>query len=99
MFKHVAAFKLATDDPQLKMRQAREFADLIAGLQGQVPGLVSIDVGIDIGRIGTHFDVVLISTHESYEALEAYQAHPKHQVVIEHGNRIVAERAIVDFEA
>ena len=98
MFKHVAAFKLATDDLLLKSQQAKEFAELIAGLEGQVPGLVSLEVGIDVGRVGTHYDVVLTSTHVSYEALEAYQAHPMHQVVIEHGNRIVSDRAIVDFE-
>jgi hypothetical protein len=98
MFKHVAAFKLATDDPELKSTQAKEFADLIAALVGQVPGIVSMEVGIDLGRIDTHYDVVLTSTHESYETLEAYQAHPKHQAVIAHGNRIVSDRAIVDFE-
>lgn len=98
MFKHIAAFKLATEDPQVKAEQAQEFAQLIASLEGQVPGLVSMEVGIDVGRIGTHYDVVLTSTHESYQALEEYQAHPRHQVVIEHGKRIVAERAIVDYE-
>ena len=97
MFKHVAAFKLAETDPQLKAEQLKEFAQLIADLEGQVAGLMSMEVGIDVGKVGTHFDLVLTSTHESYQALEEYQAHPKHKVVIEHGNRIVAERAIVDF--
>ena len=98
MFKHVAAFKLLTDDAELKRQQAEEFAGLIQALHGQVPGLMSMEVGIDAGRIGSHFDVVLTSTHESYADLEAYQAHPRHQAVIEHGNRIVSERAIVDYE-
>jgi hypothetical protein len=63
-----------------------------------VPGLMSMDVGIDAGKIGSHFDVVLTSTHESYADLEAYQAHPLHVEVIEFGKTIVSARACVDYE-
>ena len=64
-------------------RTAQENAILLkAGLEamrGLIPGMTSLDVGIDTRRRANSFDVVLICGFESAEALEAYHDHPAHE--------------------
>ena len=66
-------------------------------LDGKIPGLISIDAGTDINRSGAAWDVVLISEHESKEALETYQAHPDHVEVKNFIGSVAAERVVVDY--
>lgn len=98
MIVHNIAFKLAATDPVLRAEQTAEFARRIRSLEGKIPGLRSITVGTDLGHIDEHYDLVLISTHDNYQDLEDYQAHPLHGEVIAYGKTIVASRACVDYE-
>lgn len=98
MIVHNIAFKLAETDAGVRAEQASEFARRILSLEGKIPGLRAISVGTDVGRIAEHYDLVLVSHHDSYEDLEAYQAHPLHVEVIEYGKAIVSARACVDYE-
>ena len=75
MFKHVAAFKLATDDAELKGQQAKEFAELIQNL-GAIPGLISMEVGIDRESRLSFTTSCSPRPMNRLQALEAYQAHP-----------------------
>lgn len=70
----------------------------LEGLTGRVPGLATLAVGIDVGRIDGHWDLALVATHPSDDDLELYQAHPLHREVLDHGGTIIADRACVDFE-
>lgn len=98
MIVHNVAFKLAEADKDLRAEQAAEFARRILAMEGKIPGLLGVSVGIDVGLIDGHYDLVLISKHETYADLEAYQADPLHGEVIAFGKTIVAERAAVDYE-
>lgn len=98
MIIHNIAFKLATDDPALKQEQAAEFKRRIEAMVGIVPTLKSLSVGLDAGRADSHYDLVLVSTHDTFADLDAYQAHPLHVAVIEYGKTIVSGRACVDYE-
>ncbi len=66
MIRHVIMWKLkeGTDAEVIKKE--------LEGLNGQIPGLLSLEVGIE------EDDAVLISDHESWEALETYAKHPLH---------------------
>ncbi|MCU0773635.1 MAG: Dabb family protein [Ideonella sp.] len=46
-----------------------------------VPGIVEWEVGIRQPGLDASVDVVLVSTFDSREALEAYQNHPHHKAV------------------
>ncbi|ASC85734.1 Dabb family protein, partial [Pseudomonas fragi] len=48
------------------------------GLAGLIPGLLKIEVGVDVSRIDYACDVVLYSEFDSHEALAAYATHPEH---------------------
>ena len=84
-------------------RTAQENAiRLKAGLEtmrGRIPGMTSLDVGIDTRRRANSFDVVLICDFESAEALEAYHDHPAHEAVKPLVQAVRDETIVVDYPA
>lgn len=100
MIKHIILWRLRSE---LSAAEKREKAVAIKqgleGLQGQVPGLISIHVQID-GRLETsNADIMLDSTLESYEALKGYAVHPAHVAVADGVVRPNTElRTCLDYE-
>lgn len=71
----------------------------LEGLKGQIEGLEEIEVGINFNASENAYDVVLNSLLTSKEALEGYQANPKHLAVANDLVRQVAiSRVVVDYE-
>ena len=50
-------------------------------LNGRIPGLLLLEIGVDTSGIDYACDVVLYSEFESQEALDAYATHPEHMRV------------------
>lgn len=98
MIVHVVAFRMSAADAETRRSDATAFSARLRALEGQIPGLLSIEVGIDLGHLSDHADMVLTSKHASYPDLEAYQAHPLHTEVAAYGRTVVAERITVDYE-
>jgi quinol monooxygenase YgiN len=97
MIKHIVMWRLdeqAGDkaDNALRLKQSLE------GLNGKIPGLLRLEVGIDFSREGESSDVVLYSEFESQQALDAYQKHPAHADVVPFVKAVRAERRVVDYE-
>ena len=74
-----------------------EMALKLESLVGVIPGLVSLEVGRDLGDSDANWDVVLVSEHESADALEVYQKHPAHLDVAAWVKQHVSARAAVDY--
>ncbi len=49
----------------------------LESLAGQIPGLLHIEVGLDISDSESSADVALYSEFEDLAALQAYQTHPR----------------------
>jgi len=67
-------------------------------LTGKIPGLNSLQVGINENETSSAFHICLITEHPSWEALKAYQEHPLHVEVGSFVKEVSKERAVVDFE-
>jgi len=65
---------------------------------GKIPGLLTIEVGIDFCNSEASFHMVLYSEFESREALEGYRIHPEHLAVIPLVHTAAVDRAVVDYE-
>jgi hypothetical protein len=99
MVKHVVMWKLKDfAENGDKIANARRIKQELESLRGRVPGLVHLEVGINIDTSSAAFDVVLLSEFESPTALSAYQAHPEHVRAAEFIGRVRQERIVVDFE-
>lgn len=96
MIRHIIMWKLR-DTPN-KHANAVRIKQLLESLRGRIPGLLRVEVGIDIGASEKSVDVVLLSEFSDAAALETYQRHPLHvQMKPEIGN-MTAEWRVVDHQ-
>jgi len=86
-------WKLKNKDDASQVKQRLE------ALDGVIPSLRYLEVGIDINGTEAAADVVLITEFEDEAGLDAYQAHPEHQAVLPFMKSVVAARTVVDFVA
>lgn len=76
MIKHVVVWKIK--DPAQKAAHAKAVKRALEALRGHIPGMLAIEVGIDLGYDAQADDVVLYAEFENRDALDAYQSHPLH---------------------
>ncbi len=87
-------FKLKDRSPGAIARAA----EVLGGLEGKVPVIRKIDVGVDVLRSGRSYDIALSVRLDSLSDLEAYQAHPEHVKVAEYIASVRESVAVVDYE-
>jgi len=99
MIKHIVMWQVNAVDGGSKEETARVIKAGIDGLQGEIPGLLRIEGGVDFNRSEMAYDVVLYSEFESRAALDAYQTHPAHEkfgLLMRAGRS--GPRVVVDYE-
>ncbi len=97
MVKHMIIWKIKDE---IENKQAAKEAIKVAleGLVGTIDGLLEMHIHID-GFECSAGDLMMDSTLESKEALEAYQKHPAHQAVANGIVRpAVCQRLSFDYE-
>jgi hypothetical protein len=98
--KHIVLWRLK---PEAHGRpaadNARAIKQKLEALRGRIPGLLTIEVGLDFSRADNSCDLALYSEFESRAALDAYQAHPEHKAVMPFILEARSERHLVDYEA
>lgn len=76
---------------------AAEGARRLRGLEGVVPTLKAIEVGVDELGSGRSWDLCLITRFDDMAGMEAYQVHPAHQEVVGWLKPRIREAAAVDW--
>ncbi|MEM5947683.1 Dabb family protein [Spirochaetia bacterium 38H-sp] len=98
MIKHIVMWKLNNDnDKETALAEARQ---KLLSLRNSLPAelLSSIEVGINSDKgTGSH-DIVLITEHNNWEALQGYQNHPEHLKIAAYVKENLSQRSCVDFE-
>lgn len=98
MVKHIVMWKLKEEaHGNDKVTNARLIKERLEALNGQISGLIRLEVGIDFLGEG-NLDVVLCSELENRKALDTYQNHPLHQALLPFIKEAVIERKAVDYE-
>ena len=82
--------------PLLTVRGVNTYYGNILALKGVVPSIGEISVGPDVVG-GSNWDVALVADFADQAALDAYQTHPDHQIVVAYVRSVVADRVAVDF--
>lgn len=93
MVKHVVMYKLKEEAKD----KADELIEKFLSMNGRIEGLVSVTSGKDFKKEGRSYDVALICTLESPEALEKYAVHPVHLPILAYAKTIVERSHSVDF--
>ena len=98
MIRHTVHFTLVATDPDERAAALAGITDRLEALVGVVPGLHSLTISGDIGRLDDNADVILVSDHDDNAALEAYQVHPAHVEAAAYVRSVISGRSTVDFE-
>ena len=100
MIRHIVMWKLKDEALGLqKPALAVELKKRLEALPSRVPGILALEVGLNVVEGETSRDVVLVSTFDSLATLKAYNEHPAHQEVVAFVKQVVEERRAVDFQA
>lgn len=95
MIRHVFMWKIAPG------ADVQQIFRILNTLPKKCPGIVGWELAshqAEPNPNGDPWDGVLISDHESWEALDTYTKHPYHAEVVQQLLPLFKERAVVDFE-
>jgi heme-degrading monooxygenase HmoA len=99
MIKHLVFWRLLPSaNGNDSATNARQIKERLEALNGKLPGMAKLEVGIDVSKSEESADVALYSEFESKEALAAYLAHPEHKAVVPFILAARSERRVVDYE-
>lgn len=99
MVKHIVFWTFGPEADERSVRDtALEMRSRLEALNGRIPGLLSLEVGLDFSRGARSADVALHSEFSDRQALETYQTHPEHMAVAGYIGALGLERHVVDYE-
>lgn len=95
MFTHIVFFKL-NDPTPVNVEKAK---NILLGMEGNIPQLKYLEVGVDILHTERSYDLALITRFECKNDMDAYQVHPYHvNEVIANLRPMLKGSAAVDYE-
>ena len=95
MYVHMFAFRWK---PEVTPEQKKRALVEIAGLQGQVPGLLETHVGTNLSTRGKGYELGGVMKFADKHSLDSYGLHPVHQNLLAWLMPLI-EPIEVDFEA
>jgi len=81
------------------VEKIQEAVGVLRGLEGVIPSLRGLEVGVDVVRSGRSYDIALVARFDDLEGLDAYRTHPGHVKVIEYIDGVKESVVAVDFES
>lgn len=95
MIKHIVCFKLKDNS----LEECEKAANILKSMDGNVPLLRSIEVGVDFLHSPRSYDIILQVTLDDAKALDEYQKNEYHCSVVKKHMHSVAETSIaIDYE-
>jgi hypothetical protein len=96
MITHIVLFKLS--DPKPEIIAATH--DLLLSMDGKVPQLRHLEVGLDLVRSERSYDLALVTRFDSLDELRAYQVDPYHAgTILPHMRSVCSAIVAVDYES
>jgi hypothetical protein len=99
MIKHIVMWNVRGDTPEQKREAALFLKSRFEDLDGRIPGMQRLEVGLDTSGVDYACDVVLYTEFDTQEALDAYAIHPEHLRVRKEIGDLRIARYQVDYPA
>jgi hypothetical protein len=93
MITHIVLFKLKDSSSE----SVEATAQVLRNMEGKIDVLRHLEVGINVFHSERSYDIGLVTKFDSMEALQAYQVHPVHKLVIEHITSVREASVSVDY--
>lgn len=95
MIKHIVCFKLENPTAELLAKTK----DILLSMEGKVPEVCSVEVGLDLLHSPRSYDVILQVVVDDLTALDSYQKDPYHcDVVKTHMHAVASSSIALDYE-
>jgi hypothetical protein len=94
MIRHVVFFKFKQGIGEEKIVDLEKS---LAALPPEIPEILSYEFGRDEVRSERSYDLALVSTFNDLDAMQHYQKHPDHQLVLKKVNDLCESVLAVDF--
>lgn len=78
MIRHIVMWQLRGDSAAERAASRAQVKQAFESLRGRIPGMLSLEVGLDSSGVDYACDVVLVTDFDSPAALAAYAVHPEH---------------------
>lgn len=98
MIKHIVFWRLNGDSAERRFTQAGAIKTALESLNGRIPGLLHLEVGIDFSGDADCSQVALYAEFADRDALAGYHHHPAHLAVAPLVKDSRTERRVVDYE-
>ena len=95
MITHVVLFKFKSETTAAEIQN---LAEGLGGLPQLIDEIREFRFGADVIQSERSYDLGLVSSFEDLDALQRYQVHPEHQLVVAHVKAISSGVVAVDFE-
>lgn len=95
MITHIVFFKLVDQSKE----NIEKTQNVLLGMEGKIPVLRHLEVGIDVVRSERSYDLALITKFDSLDDLQSYQIHPVHQEIIKFINSVKDTSISIDYES
>ena len=96
--KHIVMWRFQDfAEGRTKTENAQWMKEHLEALVGQVPELLSAEVGINIKESDAAYDAVLTATFRSLEDLDIYKNHPLHQEISSYCKKVRISRVVADY--
>jgi stress responsive alpha/beta barrel protein len=99
MVRHIVLWRVKGETPEQRRAGAEQIKSRLEALNGRIPGLRLLEVGLDFSRTPDSSDLALYSEFDDADALAAYQRHPEHVAVATFVQGLRVERRMVDYDA
>lgn len=78
MIKHIVMWRVRGDTSDARRAAGEQVKQHFEQLRSLIPGLLKLEVGIDVSGVDYACDVVLYTEFDSAQTLAAYAEHPEH---------------------
>lgn len=95
MLKHIVFMKFK---PAVTASDIDQLKQALGDLPDLIPEIMKFVFGQDILRTERSWDFALVSTFENVEAMNRYQVHPEHQIVVQKVRAMCESIVVVDFD-
>ncbi|MGP3534089.1 Dabb family protein [Microbacterium sp. RD1] len=96
MIRHIVVFKLEGESADVRAGRVATLKSTLEPLVA-LPGVRSLRVDADTTGIDSHWDAVLLSEHDDWDALAAYQTHSDHKKALDVVAAIASAKAVADY--
>lgn len=97
MYRRVVLWRLKATEPGQQAKDAAIIKEALESMRGKIPGMLAIDVGINVSGSTDASEVCMMVDYVDEAALAIYETHPVHEAVKPVVGPLRSERRVAEF--